>query len=196
MPSNTANRPRRITTVAGTLFLIWFFFSPLLAAGTYFKWVSPEGFLPAFVPYLISIYALTGNPAYDLAQFCGGIYVKEKEEKPIDIGQVSFYKDSPWYTGVLYIVAAAGPPFLYKYIIGLAAFAPLVCAFLAGVILAGTALANWYPPFKKKVNYWLTQQDNELVAAAEAQPTLFALNAFFLNVGAIFIAVFCLSVFG
>jgi hypothetical protein len=26
------------------------------------------------------------------------------------------------------------------------------------------------------VNYWLTQQDNELVAAAEAQPTLFALN--------------------
>jgi hypothetical protein len=185
-----------MTTIAGTLFVIWFFFSPLLAAGTYFKWVSPEGFLPAFIPYLIAVYALTGITTYYLAQLCGGIYVKEKEEKPIDIGQVSFYKDSPWYTGVLYIVAAAGPLFLYKYIIRLAAFAPLVCAFLACVILAVTALANWYPPFKKKVNYWLTQQNNELVAAAEAQSTLFALNAFLLYVAAIFIAVFCFSVFG
>jgi len=185
-----------MTTIAGTLFLIWFFFSPLLAAGTYFKWVSPEGFLPALIPYLIAVYALTAIAAFCLAQLCGGIYVKEKEEKPIDIGQVSFYKDSPWYTGLLYIVAAAGPPFLYKYIIGLAAFAPVVCAFLACLILAITALANWYPPFRKKVRYWLTQQDNELVAAAEAQPTLFALNAFFLYVAAIFIAVFCLSVFG
>ena len=67
---------------------------------------------------------------------------------------------------------------------------------LAFVILAATALANWYAPLRKKVSYWLTQQDNELVAAAEAQPTLFALNAFFLYVAAIFIAVFCLSVFG
>jgi hypothetical protein len=184
-----------MTTIAGTLCLIWFFFSPLLAAGTYFKWVSPEGFLPAFVPYLIAVYALTGIAAYYLAQLCGGIYVKEKEEKPIDIGQVSFYKDSPWYAGILYLVAAAGPPFLYKYIIGLAAFAPLACAFLAFVILGATALANWYAPFRKKVSYWLTRQDNELVAAAEAQPTLFALNAFFLYVAAIFIAVFCLSVF-
>jgi hypothetical protein len=73
---------------------------------------------------------------------------------------------------------------------------PIVCAFLAFVILAATALANWYAPFRKKVSYWLTQQDNELVAAAEAQPTLFALNAFFLYVAAIFLAVFCLSVFG
>jgi hypothetical protein len=46
------------------------------------------------------------------------------------------------------------------------------------------------------VSYWLTQQDNELVAAAEAQSTLFALNAFLLYVAAIFIAVFCLPVFG
>ena len=107
-----------------------------------------------------------------------------------------FLQRLPWYAGVLYIVAAAGPPFLYKYIIELAAFAPIVCAFLAFVILAATALANWYAPFRKKVSYWLTQQDNELVAAAEAQPTLFALNAFFLYVAAIFIAVFCLSVFG
>ena len=81
-----------MTTIAGTLFLIWFFFSPLLAAGTYFRWVSPEGFLPAFIPYLISVYALTGIAAYCLAQLCGGIYVKEKEHKPIDIGKVSFYK--------------------------------------------------------------------------------------------------------
>ena len=77
-----------MTTIAGTLFLIWFFFSPLLAAGTYFKWVSPEAFLPAFVPYLIAVYALTGIAAYYLAQLCGGIYVKEKEEKPIDIGHL------------------------------------------------------------------------------------------------------------
>jgi hypothetical protein len=76
------------------------------------------------------------------------------------------------------------------------ALAPLVCAFLACVILAVTALANWYAPFRKKVSYWLTQQDNQLVAAAEAQPTLFALNAFFLYVAVIFLAVFCLSVFG
>jgi len=185
-----------MTTVAGTLTLIWFFFSPLLAAGTYFKWVSPEGFLPAFIPYLIAVYAFTGIAAYYLAQLCGGIYVKEKEQKPIDIGQVSFYKDAPWYAGVLYIVAAAGPPFLYKCIIGLAAFDLLFCAFLACVILAVAALTNWYPPFRKKVNYWLTHQDNELVASAEAQPTLFALNAFLVYVAGIFIVAFCLSVFG
>jgi hypothetical protein len=185
-----------MTTIAGTLFLIWFFFSPLLAAGTYFKWVSPEGFLPTFVLYLIAVCTLTGIAAYYLAQFCGGIYVKEKEEKPIDIGQVSFYKDSPWYAGVLYILAAAGPLFLYKYIIGLAAIAPSLCAFLACIILAVTALTNWYPPFRKKVYYWLTQQDNELVAAAEAQTTLFALNGFLLYVAAIFIAVFYFFVFG
>ena len=64
MPSNTVVSSRRMTTIAGTLFLIWFFFSPLLAAGTYFKWVSPEGFLPAFIPYLISVYALTGIAVY------------------------------------------------------------------------------------------------------------------------------------
>jgi hypothetical protein len=185
-----------MTSIAGALFLIWFFFSPLLAAGTYFKWVSPEGFLSAFVLYLIAVYALTGIAAYYLTQLCGGIYVKVKEEKPIDIEQVSFYKDSPWYAGILYLIAAAGPLFLYKHIVGLAAFAPLLSAFLAFVILAATVLANWYAPFRRKVSYRLTRQDNELVAAAEAQPTLFALNAFFLYVADIFIAVFCLSVFG
>ena len=121
--------------------------------------------------------------------------MKEKEQKPIDIGQVSFYKDSPWYAGVLYIVAAAGPPFLYKYIIELAAFAPLVCGILGFLIMAVTALANWYAPFRKKVDYWLTLQDNELVAHAEAEPTLYALNAFLLYLGGIFLVVFCFSVF-
>ena len=55
--------------------------------------------------------------------------------------------------------------------------------------------AQWYAPFRKKVDYWLTLQDNELVAHAEAEATLYALNAFLLYLGGIFLVVFCLSVF-
>ncbi len=77
---------------------------------------------------------------------------------------------------------------------------------LVSALLALQTLHRAASSLASKVTVWssqsrfkfrrLTQQDNEVVAAAEAQPTLFALNAFLLYVAAIFIAVFCLSVFG
>jgi hypothetical protein len=63
-----------------------------------------------------------------------------------------------------------------------------IAGFVLGVVIfIMVCLANWYSPFRKKINYWLTLQENEALAYAWAEPTLYVLNGLFIFVSVILI---------
>lgn len=92
----------------------------------------------------------------------------------------------PWYVSILYLVALV-PVLFSKYIIEAGAYSPILGAALGVIIFILMCSANWYPPFRKKANYWLTLQENEALAYAWAEPTLYALNGLLVFVSGILI---------
>ncbi len=174
-----------LTTLAGTLFLLWFLFSPIAALYSYFS-IFPESSPSYFlIVYIVFVYVFFGFFSYYIAKSCGGIF--KKPQTPVYLnGEVR--RSSPWYAGVIYLVALA-PALFSKYIIQAAAVSPSLSGILGVLIFCIVALANWYPPFRKRVNFWLTLEKDGRVAYAHAEPTLYALNGFLVFLSGILVVV-------
>jgi hypothetical protein len=173
---------KRITTLAGTLLLIWLFCTPILVFYTYFK--INEYLDVYFFAYLFLTYLTIGIVFYYISNFFGGAFLKE--HKPVILDSMPTRLNPPWYVSILYIVALI--PFLFiKYIVSYGTYSPILGVVLGVIIFVLVCSANWYSPFRKKVNYWLTLQENEALAHAWAEPILYALNGLFVFVSVILI---------
>jgi hypothetical protein len=103
------------------------------------------------------------------------LHPSTKNKQPIILDSMPQRKNLPWYTSVLWIIILV--PFLYvKYLVGISSQAPFIGAVFGVAIFIFMCLANWYPPLRRKVNYWLTLQDDEALAYAWAEPVLYGLN--------------------
>jgi hypothetical protein len=101
-----------------------------------------------------------------------------KPQDPIILDAYPKRTSAPWYLPVLYVAGLA--PWLFaKYIFAAGASAPIIGGAIGVMMFAFMCLANWYSPLRRKVNYWLTLQQDDRLAAAWAEPTLYSLNGLF-----------------
>jgi len=117
---------------------------------------------------------------------------RRKKQKPIILGSMPRRTTAPWYVGLIYL-AACVPSLAAPYLIAVAGVAPAVGGALGVVIFVSVCAANWYPPFRKRVHYWLTLQENEALAYAWAEPTLYSLNGLFIVVSGLLIFLWTFS---
>ena len=177
---------RKITTLAGTLFLIWFLFTPIVALYSYVNFLSK--YLGSFFwMYLLLLYAIFGFLAYRIARVRGDILIPLARPENITSLSMEEMKGvslnaAPWYAGVIYI--ASFVPILYgKYVIEFGTSFPLLGSVIGIALCVGVCLVNWYQPLRKRANFFLTHQTNEQVAYAQAQTTLYAMNGLLVFIG-------------
>jgi hypothetical protein len=160
---------RRITTLAGTLLLVWFLFSPILAGYTY------SIFNLNFILYLILVYLVVGLLAYYIVNRFGGFFTKEKENTyNLDSHNYSIYNlnKSNTKVGLVYLLTIFAMLFLYRNIFKLVEVSPLLGGIAGLIIFTTICFANWRPSFRKKVNYWLSgYQKDEILAYASTEET-------------------------
>ncbi len=111
-----------------------------------------------------------------------------KEQKPIVLDSMPQRRNLPWYVSVIYIVSLT-PILFAKYILAAAAMFPILGAIVGVVIFICVCFANWYKPLRKKINYLLTLQENEALAYAWAEPTLYSLNGLLVFISGILVIV-------
>ena len=160
---------RRLTTLGGILFLIWLF-APIIGSWALYKLV-PDFNSDAHVVTVVLAYIALGIALYKLGKHFGGFLKKLDNDKPIILTEEVDLRSMDYDTPIQMAIVAA-TVFGAKYVILLGATSPPLFGKLGLAIFIATCSANWYPPLRKKVNFWLSfGQKNEALAAARSEGT-------------------------
>src|SRR5262249_39811569 len=134
---------KRVTALAGALFLVWLLFSPIIALVLIAK-VYPDF---TFVPMILSIlstYLVLGIIFYHIAKSFGGIIEKQRPEDlipPEDLIRVRAGLNSDW----LNISLLGSPLLLFPPVMATGTRFPIFSGIIGLALFICTCAANWYP---------------------------------------------------
>jgi hypothetical protein len=181
---------KRFTALAGALFLVWLFFSPILALVIMSKLFADVYFLGLLGGVLIT-YIVLGIIFYQTAKYFG-IVEAPRPEDMIPLEELARVRSD--MGGDYLRMALLGSPFILWYpVFALGSTFPVLAGVIGMMIFIATCAANWYPPLRIKVYGVLSQGETiPVIARIRAENTLQAMNAPLIFVSG-FLMIFCIS---
>jgi hypothetical protein len=144
---------KRVTALAGALFLVWLFFSPIAALLVLSKLFQDFNFF-GLVEGILVVYVVLGIVFYQLAKHFG-IVEDSLPEDMIPLREMATIKPD-YRSEALKMAVLASPLLLFKPVIIFGAIFPILAGVLGIAIFAVTCAANWYPPFREWAYQHLT----------------------------------------
>jgi hypothetical protein len=166
---------KRVTALAGSLFLVWLFFSPIIALLVLSRLFQDFNFFRLVGGVLVT-YAVLGIIFYNVAKYFG--IVEESRLEDMVPGEETA-KLKPDHAGeALKMVVLASPLILFKPVIIFGAMFPIYAGMLGIIIFAVTGAVNWYPPFREWAYQHLTfTKTHPSVDRYRAKNLLMAINS-------------------